>query len=76
MTYQWPAQRVLDAARLVLGWINLPQLLEADAVALRLAVFTQLERRIELLGQVTVTALAEYRALRFELHATFECIFG
>ena len=52
--------------------LDLPELFEADAVALRLAALAQVERLVELLGKMTVTAFAEDRALRVQLHSALE----
>src|SRR6266700_4001848 len=42
---EWPADRVLDQASLVVGGRNLPQLLDADAVGLWIDAFAQAEAR-------------------------------
>ena len=69
---------MLDKTVLELSRVDLPYLLEADGVRLRLAVLAQLERRIgvELLGQVAVTALREDGDLRVELHAALKVLLG
>lgn len=43
-------------------------LLEADGVCLRLAVLTQVELFVKLLGKMAVTSLSEQRHLGVELH--------
>ena len=52
--------------------LDLPELFESDAVALWLAALAQVERLVELLGEMTVTAFAEDRALRVQLHSALE----
>lgn len=47
-------------------------LFEADGVGLRLAVLSQVELSVELLGEVTVTSFSKQSDLSVELHASFE----
>lgn len=49
-------------------------LLEADGVGLRFTVLPQVELLVQLLGQVTVTALSEQRDFGVELHSPLKNI--
>ncbi len=64
-----PAHRVLHKALLVLGRIDLPELLEADAELLRLAAFVELELADQFLRQRTAHAFREERVLAAQFHA-------
>ena len=66
-----PAERVLDEAGLVLAGRQPPQLLEADAVFLRLAL-VEVVGLGELLGQRAARALGEQRVAAAQLHAAAE----
>ena len=71
-----PAEGVLDQTGLVLVRRDLPQLLEADAVFLRLAAGVETEARDQLLGQGAARALGEQGVLRAQLHAAGEAVLG
>ncbi len=71
-TDQGPAESVLDPARVVVLRLHLPQLLEADPVALRRALLAQAEALVQLLRKVTVTTLREDGALGMQLHPALE----
>src|SRR5258705_2376526 len=66
---QWPAERVLDQTFLMLGWIDLPDLLEPDAEFRRLAAGVEGEFRDQLLGQAAARAFSEQRVFAEQLHA-------
>jgi hypothetical protein len=57
------------AARVVLLGIDIPQLLDADAVNLRLAVRLKIILRLHLLGQVTARAFGKQGILGVDFHA-------
>src|SRR5687767_13721248 len=59
----WPADRVGDLALAMLGWIDLPQFLDADAEGLRIAAFAQLELLEQGLGERAAAAFREQRLL-------------
>src|ERR1700733_1390054 len=67
-----PADGVHGQTGAVLGGIDLPQLLDAEAVALRVAVAAQAEARLEQLGQGTAAALGEQRLRRAQFGAGLE----
>src|SRR5579862_1576079 len=67
-----PADRVDDAAGMMLGRIDLPQLFDADTVSLRPAVAAEIELRLEALGQRAAAALGKERLLGDELDARLE----
>ena len=67
---------MLQHARLVLGRINLPEFLQADAEFLRLAPFVQLEFGDKLFRQRTARALGEKRVFAAQLHATDKGVLG
>ena len=50
---EWPTGGVDHQARLVPGGINLPQLLQADGVALRVLAIVELELRNQLAAQMS-----------------------
>jgi uracil-DNA glycosylase len=64
-----PALRVDDAARHVLFGIDVPKLLDADAIDLRLAIALEIEVRLQPLGQVPARAFGEQRVLGVQFHA-------
>ena len=66
---QRPAGRMPDQARLVLFLRDLPQLLDADAVGLRLHALAQLVGVEQLLGQGPAAALGEQGVGRAQFHA-------
>ena len=65
---QRPALRVDDAARLVLGGIDIPQFLDAEPVDLRLAIGLEVVLRLHLLGEIAARTLGEERVFRVDLH--------
>src|SRR6185295_18859936 len=67
-----PAAGVDDEAWLRLVGRDLPQLLDADAVALRVAAFVELVARDQLAAEAAARALGEDRVLRVQLHAELE----
>src|SRR5204862_6286914 len=72
---QRPAEGMLDLARLVLGRVDLPELLQADAVFLRLAAGVQLVAGDQRLRQAAARALGEQRISAAQLHAAGEARF-
>ena len=64
-----PADGVDDQTFLVLGRIDLPQLLDADAVGLRIDALAKLEALHQPLGQRTPATLREDGLLGVQLHA-------
>src|SRR5450759_986989 len=64
-----PAGGVDDQARLVALRLHLPQLLDADAVGLRVDALAQLEFLHQALGQRAAGALGENRLFCVQLHA-------
>ncbi len=71
---QRPAGGVQHMAGPVLGRVDLPQFLQADAVALRVAAGVELEALDQLLAQVATRALGEDRVLGVQLHADLEAV--
>ncbi len=69
-----PAGGVHDQAGLVLGRIDLPQLLDADAVGLRIGLGAQIEALEQGLGQRAAAALREKGILAPQLHARREAV--
>mmetsp|Transcript_58296 Transcript_58296/g.126615 ORF Transcript_58296/g.126615 Transcript_58296/m.126615 type:complete len:365 (-) Transcript_58296:687-1781(-) len=69
-----PAGRVLDTARMVLQRVDPPELLEANAVRLRLAGAVKTELGHQLFGQRPAAAFAKHRHLCVQLHAALESI--
>src|SRR6185437_12135632 len=67
-----PADRMKDEARLVARRIDLPQLLDADAVGLRVGGGTQIEALDQCLGQRAAAALSEEGLLADQLDAGLE----
>ncbi len=67
-----PAEGMLHQAGPVLLRIDLPQLLEADAVFLRLAALAETEAGDELLGERAARAFADQRVFGAEFHAALE----
>src|ERR1041385_8907533 len=65
---------MLHQSGLVLFRRDLPELLQADAVFLRLAVLAELTRRDQLCGQRAARALGEQRVFGAQLHAARERI--
>ena len=49
---EWIADGMHDLAKLMLGRINLPYFLEADAVMLRVSILAEIEFVYQLLAQV------------------------
>ena len=66
---QRPSLGVDHPARLVLLRVDVPELLEADAVSLRLALLVELEDALQLLGQMPSRALGEEGVAAVKLHA-------
>ena len=64
-----PAGGVHDQAGLVALGLDLPQLLQADAVDLRVDAFAQLEALLELPAEVAAAAFGEQGVLAVQLHA-------
>ena len=67
-----PSQGVHDQPRLVPGRVDLPQLLDADAVGLRVHPIAQIEALEQPLGQVAAAALGEDGHPRVQLDAGLE----
>ncbi len=72
---QRPAGGVDHQARLVFGRIDVPQLLDADAVVLRILAFVQLEVVDQALAQVAAAALGEQGVLGAQFHARHVAVF-
>ena len=64
-----PADGVGDLALAVLGGIDLPQLLDADAEGLRIAALAQLEALEQALGERAAAAFREQGLLAVQLDA-------
>src|SRR4030095_16849561 len=64
-------ERVNHGARLDATAGNVPQLLQADRVLLRLAVLAQLELLDQSLGEIAAYTVAEDRHLGVDVHARF-----
>ncbi len=69
-----PAGGVHDEARLRLRRIDLPQLLDADGPALRIASFVELEPGQQRLAQMSACAFGKDRVLGVQLHAELEVL--
>ena len=69
---QGPAEGMLDQALLMLGGIDLPDFLQADAEFARLALGIERKFRNELLGQAATCAFGKQRILAAQLHAAGE----
>ena len=69
-----PAEGVLHEAGLVVLRRDAPQLLEADAVLLRIATVAELELLDELLGQRAARAFGKERVFAAQLHAAHEAL--
>ena len=65
-----------DQPRLVLGRIDFPQLLDADAVGLRIDAVAQIEFAQQLLGQRTAAAFGENGLPGMQFHARLEVVAG
>src|SRR6202046_1479401 len=72
---QRPPEGMLHQPWPVQGRINLPQLLDAEAILLRLAALVQLEAGDDLLGQRPSRALGEKRVFSPQLHASSKRVF-
>ena len=72
---QRPAGRVNHQARLVFGRIDVPQLLDTDAVMLRILAFVQLVILDQLLAEVTAAAFGEQGVLGAQFHTRHVAIF-
>ncbi|MNM65561.1 hypothetical protein D3C81_770130 [compost metagenome] len=57
----------------MLGRVDLPQFLDADAVGLRILAFVQLETADQLAAEMAARAFGEHGVLRLQRHAAFEC---
>src|SRR3546814_6800253 len=64
-----PTLGVDDAARGMFGGIDVPQLLQADSIDLRLAILTKLEDALQFLGEMAAGALGEEGVFAVQLHA-------
>ena len=69
---QRPAEGVLHEALLVLLRLDLPELLDADAEFLRLAIFGQVESGNQLFGERSAHALADQHVFAVQFHAAGE----
>ena len=69
---EWPANRVFDCARLVVLFLDAPELLDSYAVGLRLTLFPEAELRKELLSEVPMTTLRKNGALGMKFHSALE----
>src|SRR5690625_1816064 len=73
---QRPAYAVLDQARLDSALGQLPQLLETDAVGLRVAVGIQAVFFYDALGQMPTTAFAQHGDRSMNLYALHVAVLG
>ncbi len=71
-----PALRVQHQPRTVQRRVDLPELLDADAVLLRVDAVAQVEPGHQLLRQRAAAAFAEQRVLRAQLHPALELGLG
>ena len=69
---EWPAGGVHHEPRHVPRFVDLPQLLDADAVALRIAVLRETELLDQQLAEVAARAFGEQHVLRVQFHAELE----
>ncbi len=69
-----PARGVQHQPRLVFVGSHFPELLDANAVALRIAPGVELEMRDQLAAQLTARAFGEHRVLGAQFHAQREMI--
>ena len=69
-----PARGVHHQARLGFGWIDFPQLFDADGIALWVAAFGQVVFGDDLFAQVATCALGEDRVLGVQFHAELEVV--
>ena len=64
----WPTDGMLDPSCAVLLRLDLPELLNPDAVDLVLVVLVQIELGHEAFGELATTPLSENRAFGMEFH--------
>ncbi len=69
LVVQRPARGVHDQALLMLGGVDVPQLLDADGVVLRVDIGVELEAVDQLLADMSAAAFGEQRVLGAQLHA-------
>ncbi|BDD93837.1 hypothetical protein PanNE5_32770 [Pandoraea sp. NE5] len=69
-----PAGRVDDETFLVLGRVDFPQFLDAQAVGLRIAAFVEIELAHQLATQAAPCAFREDRVLGVQFHAQLEVL--
>ena len=69
---QRPAGGVNHQTRLMPGRVDLPQLLDADAVGLRVLAFVQRVTRDQLAAEMAARAFGEDRVFRLQRHAALE----
>ncbi len=70
---QRPAGSVNNQTRLMHLGIDFPQLLDADAVGLWIAILVQVELAHQLLAEMAASTFGKHRVLRVQLHAKLEC---
>ena len=74
MRVHWPASGVDDETGAGLRRVDLPQFLDADRPALRIAPFVELVLRDQLLAEMAARALGEDRVLGMQLHAELKVL--
>src|SRR5436309_6539625 len=70
-----PAEAVLDEASAVSRWRDLPQLLDADPVLLRLATIREMKLADQLLGERAACPFGHEDVFRLKLHPALEARF-
>src|SRR3989344_5687071 len=66
---QWPAGGVYHQALFVLGWVDVPDFLDADAVMLGVGFGVEAEFLDQLLADMATAAFGEQRVLGAQFHA-------
>ncbi|SPB19027.1 hypothetical protein NOV72_06228 [Caballeronia novacaledonica] len=72
--FERPARGVDDESRLVLDRIDFPQLLDADAVHLRIGILVELEFIDQLTAEMSARTFAKERVFRVQFHAELEVL--
>jgi hypothetical protein len=73
---QRPADGMHDQSRLMFGRVDFPQLLDADAVGLRIDAVAQIEALEQFAGQRSPATFGKNRLLGQQLHARLEIMAG
>ena len=69
---EWPANRVFDCTRLVVLFLDAPELLDSYAVGLRLTLFPEAELWKKLFSEVSMTTLRKNGALGMKFHSALK----